>query len=387
MTQARREAFSRAAAFLLATAVACAAAAPARATLLAVVDRGIIYRSNDDGFAWSAVGTIAESDVVALRPSSDGSRFTMLTRAGDIHVSDDAGATWTLTNNAGARDCVDLAIARDGEVYVLTRTGDLLWITGSGSVIPLTNAGFADGSALSLGAPAGGGVDSLFAVTASGDVSACTIGGGWTNTGNTGYTPVVDIMWRSSILYALTDAGEFLRSTNSGVTWSATSTISQVGMRAFTFVGDRFRAISRQGDVTVTSAGSWTWIGAVNQMEVVALSPGQPEDTSVSDAIVRPPNLALRAWPNPFTSELRFSLGQFDGGAVAGASDFTRASESVDIGVYDATGRLRERVFAGPRASLPEKLAWNAHDLPAGVYFVRARAGGATESQRIVRVR
>ncbi|MGQ0722747.1 MAG: PQQ-dependent sugar dehydrogenase [Candidatus Eiseniibacteriota bacterium] len=85
------------------------------------------------------------------------------------------------------------------------------------------------------------------------------------------------------------------------------------------------------------------------------------------------------ARPNPFSAETRFEVV-----APAGAA--------LDVGVYDATGRLVRHLHAGTAADLPLALDWDGRDAAggaaaAGVYFLRAKAGEDVSSRRIALLR
>ncbi|MFC1572370.1 FlgD immunoglobulin-like domain containing protein [Candidatus Eisenbacteria bacterium] len=80
--------------------------------------------------------------------------------------------------------------------------------------------------------------------------------------------------------------------------------------------------------------------------------------------------------PNPFTSStiLRYQLG---------------AAGDVEIGVYDASGRLVRRLHAGATPSGPGLTVWDGRDkrgarASPGTYFFRLSAGGKMLSQRVV---
>ena len=59
----------------------------------------------------------------------------------------------------------------------------------------------------------------------------------------------------------------------------------------------------------------------------------------------------------------------------------------VTVRVYDLRGRLvMERSKDGP-AGIDDDIAWNAAELPAGVYIVRVKGGGMETSKRVVILR
>jgi hypothetical protein len=205
-------------------------------------------------------------------------------------------------------------------------------------------------------------------------------GATWTNVGSTGYMPIVDLLWIAKTLYALTDAGEVLRSQNNGATWSAIGTISQVGMRDLAFVGGAFKAISKEGEVYESATGaSWSseWIGTTGQVFTVAFAPGVPEfQTGVEGPIPGTPRLAFSAWPNPFVERVEFRLSRE---GVAG---------DATVEVFDAAGRSVTRArFATAAGSDAVTAAWDGGRSSSGVYFARVQSGTFRDTVRIVLLR
>lgn len=91
-----------------------------------------------------------------------------------------------------------------------------------------------------------------------------------------------------------------------------------------------------------------------------------------------PDRLELRASPNPFR----------------GAADVTLAlprAGAVDVRVHDVTGRLVRALANGTRAAGWHTVTWDGRDdaggpAAAGIYFVRAAAGGSTATEKLVRL-
>jgi hypothetical protein len=347
----------------------------ARADLFAVTDRGEVFRSTTGGATWSLRGTVSEPAITGLTPGSVAGTLYLAGAAGDVYRSTDAGASWLVVGSAGASDCEDIVIDRGGDLLVLTASGDFARSSNGGVTwTPQSNAGFSDGVALAIGA-AMSSQDQVFAFTASGDVASSVDGASWNVVGSTGYTPVIDAAWTDGVLRAMTDAGELLVSTNAGVSWSAAGTASQVGMRAFTVDSGKLLAITKEGDVAQSTTGAaWSWIGTVNQVFVVALAPGLPEFvTSVGGPSA--PQLAVRAFPNPFTDEIQFALSGLP------------AQTPVEISVFDTAGRRVARVHSGALENDPALIRWQPRDTAAGVYFLRVNSDRFSETQRIVFIR
>ncbi len=86
-----------------------------------------------------------------------------------------------------------------------------------------------------------------------------------------------------------------------------------------------------------------------------------------------------RAYPNPFMNRTRF---EFDL-AYAG---------TVELAVYDVTGRRVRELVRGRREAGRHELQWDARDdagrpVPSGVYFFRLRAAGIVHSRPVVLTR
>lgn len=117
------------------------------------------------------------------------------------------------------------------------------------------------------------------------------------------------------------------------------------------------------------------FVGGINAAVLMRLS--DPTDVADGSDLAAP--LLLRALPNPFAAEtaVRFGL---------------TAREEVDLRIFDVRGRLVSVLSSGPRAAGFHDLTWSGRDdrgreMPAGVYFLRLRAGGSEMTSRVVRLR
>ena len=357
------------------------------ADLFAAIDRGTIYRSTNGGAAWSERGSVTEPEIAGLQPGLAAGTLFLLGATGDVYRSLDAGATWTVVGNAGASDCVDLAVARDGDLLVLTESGDLLRSQdGGASWTALSNARFSDGAALSIGGK-NGTSDSLYAITSSGDVALSANGSSWSLVGNAGFPDVVDLVWTKGVLRALTDAGELLTSSNRGATWSTVGTVSQVGMRGLTMSGTTVLAIAKEGEVAQSANGSsWSWIGTVNQVFVVAMALGTPEFQTGVGAPPEPPPLSLtvQAYPNPFTRELRVRIREQSAG---GGAEARTERDRLDVTIHDVSGRRVALAYTGSPMSGQTEVVWRPDGVTPGVYFIKAESGSMRATTRVVLVR
>ncbi len=85
------------------------------------------------------------------------------------------------------------------------------------------------------------------------------------------------------------------------------------------------------------------------------------------------------AYPNPFTDRTHFAFE-------------LKFAESIELDVYDVTGRRIRELGRGRREAGRHELQWDARDdagrpVPSGVYFFRLRAAGIVHSQPVVLTR
>ncbi len=363
----------------LAAAFSPATAGVARATLFAATDTGLLFESTDDGPTWTLKGEIAEPEVVALSPGIPTGTLFALGRTGSLYRSTTAGAAWSAVGNAGASDCVSLVMERNGALLALTRSGDVSRsFDGGARWFWVSSVGAPDCAALAVGGNAGFD-DTLFVATSSGEIARAPGPNGWTTVGNTGFTPVVDLLWVAGTLHAFTDAGEFLRSTDAGASWAAIGAISQVGMRDLAFAGGKFKAISREGEVYESADGvAWSdnGIGTTNQVFTVAFAPGVPEFQTGIGEPTRPA-LEFQARPSIFSDRTSFFLSEAHG------------DRETEIEIFDTAGRRVTRLHArtgGPPATWDGRLS-DGTRAASGVYFARVARGSSLATARLVLVR
>ena len=139
---------------------------------------------------------------------------------------------------------------------------------------------------------------------------------------------------------------------------------------------DNFVILNSQGIVRYHAADSWPQGNRFHLNEIracvdslVANIVGVPRDLPVSRA-------RLGAGPSPFREVAEVSFE-----APAG-------SREAQIEVFSAEGRMIRRLYRGP-ASSPLHLQWNGRDdsgrpVPAGIYVVRAAAGGSVLLKKLV---
>jgi len=94
------------------------------------------------------------------------------------------------------------------------------------------------------------------------------------------------------------------------------------------------------------------------------------------------PRPSLTVFPNPFHSRLSISLGHLTTGPL----------DHFSLRIYDAQGRLIRTLRPSPLAPNSSSVSWDATDfrglpVPAGIYFITATSGLATETRPVTLVR
>ncbi len=90
--------------------------------------------------------------------------------------------------------------------------------------------------------------------------------------------------------------------------------------------------------------------------------------------------LALAAGPNPTH------------GRVTASFTLSAPADDGDLSIYDAAGRRVKSLLGGPLAAGDHRVEWTGlddagHRAPAGIFFMRLRAGGRTAVQKVLLVR
>jgi len=356
--------------------VVCWAGLPApaqAATLYALVDTGEIFASVDGGVSWPIQGTIPVSDAAGLVAASSASELYLASRSGTVYRSPDAAVTWSAVGAVPASDVVDLAVRPDGALLALTRSGTV-WVSTDGGAMFAAEASLGASDLVSLARDASG---ALCAVTGTGTIRRSVDGGAtWVVVGTVPVSDAVAVRCGGDASYVLAGTGLTYRSQDQGATWIAVGTMSQVGMTALTVSEGELVAVSREGLVAQSPDGTaWTWVGVVNQLNVVALGDDTPQAVGVPER----PGTALRLRlapprPNPLRSGETLAL------EVSLPED-----DILNVALYDAEGRLAASRAPEPLpASEGSMLRWNPGPLPAGVYFVRVAGRRGSSSRRLV---
>ena len=80
------------------------------------------------------------------------------------------------------------------------------------------------------------------------------------------------------------------------------------------------------------------------------------------------------AYPNPFNSSVSLRYGLVDGGEVT-------------LTIYDLSGREVAQLFAGHQAAGFQTFAWNANELPSGLYIAHLKQGAQVNSIKLTLLR
>jgi hypothetical protein len=167
----------------------------------------------------------------------------------------------------------------------------------------------------------------------------------------------------------MNETGETYRSIDYGVTWIPVSALTSSSMRGLVEVGSTLIASTREGEIASTANGTaWSWVGAINQLQVMSLGVDTPLATSVEPGEEAPRIVLGAPYPNPLRSGVEgiFPLSIPD-------------EDEIRIDFFDTHGRL---VATRPAQSLPRgghALRWNPGDLAAGIYMARyvSRSGSS----------
>jgi hypothetical protein len=151
-----------------------------------------------------------------------------------------------------------------------------------------------------------------------------------------------------------------------------TNPLNLIGIRTAASLGDV------NGDsVDDIAIGSWddlAYLGWRGRAVIIAGDTTLRVDAE-EPIILTPSSFSLSCFPNPFnaTTTISFTLPK---------------TGVVDLKVNDVTGRI-VRVLIGRTQGSPlqegeHRIAFDASDLPSGIYFVRMEAGGMTQTKKIV---
>lgn len=343
------------------------------ATLFALVDTGELFASPDFGETWSVRSALPTSDAIGLVAVTSASDLYLTGSTGGVYHSTDAGETWVAVGSVPASDVAAVAAASDGTLLLLT-VGGVIWASSDGgtSFDPRGALTGSDHVALASDPAA------LHALTKAG-VATQSLDQGvtWQIKGEVTAPDAVGIVSIGTFLYVLTETGEVWRSDDGGGTWVPIGTLSQVHMSGFCCDGAaNLFAVTREGEVARSQNGTdWTWVGVVNQLEVVSLATDTPAATSVPDEVPSLPFAAGAPIPNPVGADR----------SVTFPIQLAAEGQSVRVQLFDASGRQ-------VAARAPEQfglvgsfsLRWDLSGVPPGVYIARLTSGPWSTSRKTV---
>ena len=340
---------------------------PALATnLFGLLDTGELYQSANNGATWSAIGAIPVHDAVGLAAGTSSAELYLASRSGTVYRSTNGGAAWSAVGAVAASDVAGFALSPFGKVFVLTSTGTLYSSSNQGATFtPVAALAGSDWVSLAPG-PYG----RMYALTKTGQVAeSLNEGATWATVGVITTSNAVSIRRLDARLFVLASTGEVYRSTNFGVGWTPVGALSQGSMSALVDLDAQLVAAAKEGEVaSSTNGAAWTWVGAINQLNVMALGTDTPQATGVIDDLSPPKFVVAAPYPNPRV------------GAGGATFPFTLSRpDRVRLELYDAQGRLRAtRPFESIATGGAHAIRWEPARLSPGTYHLRL----VTESGR-----
>jgi hypothetical protein len=250
----------------------------------------------------------------------------------------------------------------DGSVLVLTETG-ILWRSDDDGANFTSVSTLTASNHVSLTADDGGG--NLYVLTRTGEVARSSDdGNNWTVVGAITTSEAVDIRTNGLEVYVLTASGSVAKSSDQGANWVFIGTFSQVHSTSLTRDDGDFVAATSEGLIANSADGvTWSFVGSINQLSVVALGNDLPKATGIDDRPPPPSTLLLRApFPNP--------LGQ--SAETVTFSFYLPEQDRLSIELYDIRGRLIARHLLPGLFDAGENQAILAvRALTSGIYFAR----------------
>ncbi len=312
-----------------------------------------IYRTSDDGISWIRLGDdVLSTYSLASAPNND----LYASGAFGTQRSTDRGLSWSQVGEISAGFTDGIAIDPNGLVFVRSLGADLHRSSDSGAswqeVAPTSEFKLALAVSPRTGTVLVGsitfGTPSMLSIHRSTDHGAT-----WQRVVHR--VGIVDAIQFLSNGDALAGADIVLHSTDDGLTWMPRNGGLPTGVPVTCFA-----QIQGQVFAGVDFLGLW-----------------REENLIVSVPLTSPASnrgLHLRATPSPFMSQttLAFSLN---------------SAARVSLDVYGLGGRRVVRLASGVFPAGPHSVPFDAHGLPAGVYFARLTIGGAFTSTRLVSVK
>lgn len=342
------------------------------ATLFGLVDTGELFASADGGVTWTIQSTLPVSTAVDIAAGETPSELYMATSAGVLYRSTDAGVNWNAAGTVTGNEVVSMLIRPSGDIFLLGVAGTV-WRSADDGATFSTVATLTASNHMSL---TDDWMNNIYALTETGEVARSSDDGvSWTTVGVITSSSVVEMRDKGSDLFALTATGDIAKSSDQGVSWTMVGTASQVNMTGMTLDGGDLVITSKEGLVATSTDGTtWSWVGSINQLDVMALGNDAPSVTGIGPTT---PSFAPRGeiealWPNPQRA---------NGDETSITFSISEAS-TVLFELYDVTGRRvaarGAEDFATPGT---HTVGWSIPGLASGTYFLKMTTGAGAPAQ------
>jgi photosystem II stability/assembly factor-like uncharacterized protein len=354
-------------------------------TLLAT--NGTTKRSTDGGRTWARVHDEGDAALYEIPAGLPYAGRILVDALFGIAYSDDRGASFTPSvvpdpdgNTASAEDfaALPVASAHPGRILAAGRWGVNVSDDGGQTFreSALWQVLYYNGEAIGVVKEPGGGVAVLGGrVSAQADARAWTSADGGETWGpgdgqhllegppNDGGAVAVFALGGASVLVVL-GGGTVYRSDDAGQTWAPVGRAPQISTSVYAAAA----ALGPDGRLyvglsAVGSEDGWVW--RTGEVLVAAELGPEPAEDEV---------LGVAVEPNPFRDEATVTV------------TLARPSEA-SASVHDVLGRRVALLHEGALSSGSHAFGLNGSALPAGVYVVRAAAGGAVATRTVTRLR
>jgi photosystem II stability/assembly factor-like uncharacterized protein len=357
-------------------------------TAVAVGDGGTLLATTDGGRTWTALSAPAGLDLEGVDFSAGGVGI-IATDDGVVMRTTD-GVTFTSVGT-GVGDLRGVAWGTDDVVFAAGREASGARSTDGGQ----TWTAFSTGALNRTEGVAAVGADRLWAVGREGEIRFSSDGGqtwGAQASGTADDLNAVQVL-SEQVGYIVGSGDTVLKTTDGGQTWMSVSD-GNAGGEALHFLDETTGwVVDNAGEVWFTSDGGTAWqlqptptsaelngvsfadathgwaVGAAGT--IIAF--GAPATDAEETAAVERVSLDA-ASPNPFATATTLRYALAEGGPVR-------------LAVYDVLGREVAVLAAGKVAAGVHEASFDAHDVPAGIYFVRLTAEGASVTRRVTRTR
>jgi hypothetical protein len=311
----------------------------------------------------------------AFSPASDGSGTNIFagTSNGDILASTNNGANWTavnpwLTPSAVKALAVSPASGMSGTNLFAGSTFDGVFLSANnGRTWHPANTGLPGGDVLALATTttSDGSGTNIFAATSSSGVFLSTNNGTLWTAVNAGLTDTSLCAFAVSpagggsgnYLFAGTARGGVFLSRNNGTSWTPVNT-------GFEGINVNFLAVNGNNLFAGTQGGVWKRPIAEMVTGVKGSAPNAIPDRSALE----------QNYPNPFNPSTRI--------------EFQLAAPGfVSLKVYDVLGKEVKTLVNEERNAGSYEATFDATGLASGTYFYRLKAGGFTQSKKLLLLR